>query len=196
VKRDDFVMAFITVVGSSATGFALAFMWKLGVKQEILVTFAGAIIGAAATIAGAAWLADRNRRIERDAESYLLAKELSKLLKNSLATQEVEPDTGRAWPEEYRPLLYRLAETSGNVHAILVEALAHGKALSFVHRVAVKRVQFAVNEYLRFWNDVNDERDLSPNDERNFPEVTADITHECKVAIAELNGTAPFADET
>jgi hypothetical protein len=187
-------MAFITVVGSSATGFALAFMWKLGVKQEILVTFTGAIIGAAATIAGAAWLADRNRRIERDAEASLLAKELSKLLKNSLATQEAELGREMAWSIEYRSLLDSLDEISGNVHAILVEALAHGKALSFVHRVAVRRVQFVINEYLQLREDVRAAGELAEHDERDFPEVTADITRECKVAVAELNGTAPLTD--
>ena len=195
MNRDDFVMASIIVVGSSATGFALAFILKVGVKQETLLALTGAIIGAAATIAGTAWLADRNRVIERDAEASLLAKEFSKLLKNSLAAQEAEPGADMAWPKEYLPLLRRLAETSGDVHAITVEALTHGNALSFIHRAAVRRVQFVIDEYLQFCSDANVEGDLEPWDERSYPQVTANITHECKVAIAKLNGTKPFADE-
>ena len=195
MKRNDLVLACVIAVGGAATGFALTFLVKFGVKQEALFALIGAIIGAAATIAGAAWLADRNRVVERDAEVSLLVNEYGKLLKEALAAQEVEPGAGMAWPEEYRPRLYQLAEAAGDMHAIAVEALAHGKALSFIHRAAVRRVQFVIGEYLQFWTDANAEDELPPWDERSFPEVTANIIHECRAAIAELNGTTPFADE-
>lgn len=188
-------MAWIIAVGGSATGFALTFMFKFGVKQEALFALIGAIIGATATIAGAAWLADRTRFAERDAEVSLLIDEFSKLLKKAVAAQEAEPGAGMAWPKEYRPRLLVLAEAAGVVHAIAGEALTHGKALSFIHRAAVRRVQFVIDEYLGFWTDANAEGELDPSDDRSYPEVTANITHECKVAIAELNGTIPFEDE-
>lgn len=195
MKRDDIVLAGVIAVGSSATAFALVFMVKLGLKQEPLFALVGALIGAASTIAGAAWLADRNRIVDRNAEVELLIKEYSKLLNAALTTQEAEPGTGMPWPKEYRPKLYKLAEIAGNVHAIADEALKHGKALSFIHRVAVQRVQFAINEYLQFWTDANAEGELEPWDERSFPALSADVSNECKVAIAELNGTTPFAEE-
>lgn len=170
-------------------------MVKFGVKQEPLFALVGALIGAAATVAGAAWVVDRNRASERDAEISLILGEFQKLLRKSLRAQEAEPGTGMPWPEEYRPSLSVLAEASGNVHAMCGEALSHAKALTFIHRVAVRRVQFAINEYLSFWTDANAEQELEPWDERSFPVVTAEITHECKVAIAELQGVVPFADE-
>jgi hypothetical protein len=194
VIRDDIVSAGVIAVGSSATAFALVFMVKLGVNQEPLFALVGALIGAAATVGGAAWLAGHNRNIERDAEVGLLIREYSKLLRQALAAKEFEPDTGLPWPEEYRPKLAKLAETAGNVHVIADVALKHGKALSFIHRAALQRVQFAINEYLQFWTDVHSEGELKPWDERSFPFATADIINECKIAIAELNGAIPIAD--
>lgn len=193
VKRDDLILAGVISIGAAATGFALVFMCRIGIKQESVFALVGALIGAAATIGGAAWLADRNRSLERDAEIELLATEFGKLLRASLAAQEAEPGTGMPWPEEYRPRLRNLAEIAGNVHAIATEALAHGKALSFIHRAAVRRVQFAIDCFLRFWTDANAEEDLHPLDERSFPETTGDVSHECQVAIAELKGATPFA---
>jgi hypothetical protein len=93
------------------------------------------------------------------------------------------------------PKLNKLAESASNVHAIAEEALKHAKALTFIHRAAVRRVQFAINGYLQFWTDVNGQGELEDWDDRSFPTVTAEISHECKIAIAELNGTIPFADE-
>jgi hypothetical protein len=195
MKRDELIQGGVIAVGSAATAVALVFMLKLGIKEESLFALLGALIGAAATIGGAAWLVDRDRIIEKDAEVALLIKEYSKLLTRAVAAQEAEPGSGMLWPTEYRPQLYRLAEVAGNVHAIAGEALNHGKALSFIHRAAIRRVQFVIDEYLRFYSDANAQGDLEPWDERSYPVVTADITHECKVAIAELNGTIPFADE-
>lgn len=185
----------VIAVGGAATGFALAFLLKFGIKQEPLFALIGALIGAATTIGGAAWLADRNRVVEREAEVRLLVREFSKLLKTALAARHVEPGTNMPWPKEYRPRLYSLADDAGHVHAIAGEALVHGKALSFVHRARIRRVQFAIDEFLRFWTDANAEDELPPWDERSFPEATASIIHESKVAIAELEGRTPFADE-
>jgi hypothetical protein len=195
VKSDDIIQAGVIAVGSAATGFALAFMINSGIKQEPLFALVGALIGAAATIGGAAWLANHNRVVERDAEVALLVEEYNRLLKAALAAQEAEPGLGMPWPKEYRPRLYKLAESAGNVHAIAEEALKHAKSLSFVHRAAVRRVQFAINGYLQFWTEANAQGDLDELDDRSYPIVTAEITHECKLAIAELNGTIPFADE-
>lgn len=195
VKRDDLILQGVIAVGAAATGFALAFMCRFGVKQESVFALVGALIGAVATIGGAAWLADRNRNLERDAEIELLVTEFGKLLRASLAVQEAEPGAGMPWPKEYRPRLRKLADTAGNVHAVAGEALAHGKALSFIHRAAVRRVQFVIDGFLEFWTDANAEGELHPMDERSFPETTGELSHECKVAIAEFNGTAPFANE-
>lgn len=195
MKRDDIVQICLIAIGAGATGFALSFMVIFGIKQEALFALVGAIIGVAATIGGAAWLADRSRVIERDAEISLLVAEYKELLEKAVSAQKAEPGTNMPWPKDYRPKLYVLAETAGDVHAIAQEALAHAKALSFVHRAAVRRVQFVIDEYLRFWTDANEEGELHPLDERNFPEVTAHIAHECKMAIAELEGSTPYASE-
>lgn len=195
VKRDDLILAAVIAGGAAATGFALAFMCRFDIKQESVFALVGALIGAAATIGGAAWLADRNRNLERDAEIALLATEFGKVLRASLAAQEMEPGPDMPWPEEYRPRLRNLAEIAGHVHAVAGEALSHGKALSFIHRAAVRRVRFVIDGFLQFWTDVNAEGELHPMDERSFPETTGELSHECKVAIAELNGTKPFADE-
>jgi len=195
VSRDDIVQAIVIAIGCAATSFALVFLIKLRIKQEALFALVGALIGATATVGGAAWLSDHNRAVERDAEVSLLLTEYQKLLNAASAAQEAEPGTEMPWPKEYRPLLYKLADTAGNVHAIAGEALVHGKALSFIHRAAIRKVQFAIDEYLRFWTDANAEEELHPMDERTFTIVTAEVTYQCKVAIAELNGLVPFADE-
>lgn len=182
--RDYIAQTAIITVGCAATSFALVFLIKFGIKQESLFALIGAVIGASATIGGAAWLADRNRVVDRETEAALLVEEYGKLLKEALAAQAKEPDAGMDWPEEYRPRLYTLAETAGDVHAIASEALLHAKAISFIHRAEVRRVQFAINEYLSFWTAA--QGDLDPMDERSFPSVTADIINECRLAIAQL----------
>ncbi|MDN4633155.1 hypothetical protein QCD71_16655 [Sphingomonas sp. PsM26] len=194
-KKDDLILAGVIAVGAAATGFALSFLCRFGIKQESVFALVGALIGAAATIGGAAWLADRNRNLERNAEITLLATEFGKLLRASLAAQEVEPGTNMVWSEVYRPRLHNLAEVADRVHAIAAEALAHGKALSFIHRAVVRRVQFANEGFLQFWTDVNAEGEPHPMDDRSFPKTTGYLSHECKVAIAELNRTTPFGDE-
>lgn len=191
MKKDELTLVGIIAVGAAATGFALAFMYRLGIKQESLF----ALIGASAAIGGAAWLADRNRNLDKDAEVTLLTSEFGKLLRASLAAQEAEPGTGMPWPKEYRSRLNILVNVATNVHAITGEALAHGRALSFIHRAAVRRVELALSQFLQFWEDANAEGELHPSDDRSYTETTGNISHECKVAIAELNGTTPFADE-
>ena len=194
--KDDFVQAVVIVFGTAAVSFALAFMFRIGIKQEALFALIGALIGAAATIGGAAWLAHHSRTLELNAEVTLLVKEYRKLLKAALAANDLEPGTNMPWPKGYRSSLYRLAETAGNTHAIAGEALAHGKFLTFIHRAAVRRVQFAIDEFLRLWTDSLAEKEEDLMDERTFPATSAEVIHECKVAIAELSGTTPFADET
>ncbi|MCW1432508.1 hypothetical protein [Novosphingobium sp. JCM 18896] len=183
----------VIAVGGAATGFALAFLMKFGIKQEPLFALVGALIGAATTIGGAAWLADRNRVIEREAEADLIVVEFQRLLKKALAAQEIEPGTNCPWPQEYRPRLDTLADDAGHAHAVAGEALTHGKALSFVHRARIRRVQFVINEFLGFWVDINSEKELPHWDERNFPDLTSDIVNECKITIAELKGKTPSA---
>lgn len=183
------VKAASIAIGGAATTFALVFMVVIGVQQDSLFAFIGALIGATATVGGAAWLTDYNRRVERDAEAALLTKEFRKLLDAAEAAQTSEPGQGMPWPDEYRPLLYTLAEKAGDVHAVAGEALTHGKALTFIHRAAVRRVGFAIDQYLQFWTDANAEGELHPMDERNFPDLTADVVKECKAAIGELAAT-------
>lgn len=195
MKRDDVILALVLAIGSAATGFALAFLARYGIKQESLFALIGALIGAAAAIGGAAWAADRSRALEQDAEARVLVEGYGRLLRAALAASEAEPGTNMPWPSEYRPSLYRLAEAAGDMHAIASEAFAHAKALTFVQRAAARRVQFAIDEFLRFWSDANAEAELEPFDERSFPTMTAELIHECKVTIAELKGVVPFADE-
>jgi hypothetical protein len=189
MSKDDIVQAVVIAIGCSATTFLLVFMMKMGVKQESLFALGGTLIGAASAIVGAAWLSDRNRNLEKDAEVSLLMNEYGKLLKKVVAVQTVEPATGATWPATYKPLLLELAEVAGGVRVVAEEALTTGKALTFVHRAAVRRVQFTIHEYLQLWSDSNAEVELDPQDERTFPGATAEIARECKLAIAELGGT-------
>jgi hypothetical protein len=195
VKKDDVIFVGVIVVGGAATGFALAYLALYGIKQESLFALIGALIGAAAAIGGAAWSADRSRALERDSEIAVLLKGSRRLLKVALAANAAEPGTNMPWPSGYRPSLLRLAEAAGVMHAIANEAFAHAKALSFVQRAAVRRLQYAIDEFLGFWTDANAEGELEPDDDRNFPAMTGALIHECKMTIAELKGAVPFADE-
>jgi uncharacterized membrane protein YgaE (UPF0421/DUF939 family) len=194
VKKGDFVQMGVVAVGSAATSFALAFMVKLGIKQESLFALVGALIGAAATVGGAAWLAERNRNYDRDSEVTLLTNEFRRLLIVANSTREAEPTTATAWSAEYRALVHRLAEEAGKVHAIAEEAIAHGKSLSFIHRTAVRTVKFAIDEYLTLYLDSNAEEVRLPLDERSFPIATSEIADRCQIAICELNRTKLIAE--
>lgn len=186
MKADDYILSATTALGGGATAFALAYLLRLGIGQDQVFALVGALVGASATVAGAAWLADRNRRLERDAEAKLMVAEYGRLLAAANAAQEVEPVAGGIWPPDYRPRIHHLVDVAGGVHAVAVEALVHARALSFVQRASVRRVQYAIDELLRFYTDANAEGDLDPMDERSYPDATADVVEEARAAIAAL----------
>ena len=188
MKLDNIIQLGAMTIGGAAAGFAFSALMKLGIRQDPLFALLGALIGACATVGGAAWLADRARAVERDAETSLLITECNNLLGKAVATQKSEPALNELWPKAYRPLLSQLSETAGDTRVILLEALAHARALNFVQRAALRRVEFAIEEYLQFWSDANAEGDLDPLDDRSFPGVTEEIIRECRGAIERLSG--------
>lgn len=191
MKADDHILAATTALGGGATAFALACLLRLGIGQDQVFALVGALVGASATVAGAAWLADRNRRLERDAEAELMVAEYGRVQSAANAAQEVEPVGGGVWPPDYRPRIHHLADVAGGVHAVAAEALVHARALSFVQRASVRRVQYAIDEFLSFYTNANAEGDLDPMDERSYPAATADIVDEVQAAIAALTGRGP-----
>lgn len=184
ITRDDFVKSVTVAVIAGCMFFSLCFMTHHGMKEESVFALVGALIGAAATVGGAAWIADYTHRGERRTEITLLTAEYNALLAAALAAQAVEPPAGGAWPAEYRPRLDTLAEAAGSMHAVAGEVLNHAKAISFQHRVAMRRVKFAIDEFLAFWTVNHNGEDLNPADERNFPVLTQQLIAECRSAIA------------
>ena len=130
MKADDYILSATTALAGGATAFALAYLLRLGIGQDQVFA-----------LAGAAWLADRNRRLERDVEAELMVAEYGRLLSAANPAQDVEPVGGGIWPPDYRPGIHHLADVAGGVRAVAAEVLVHARALSFVQRASVRRVQ-------------------------------------------------------
>lgn len=62
IQRDRLVEIGVFAMLSGISGAAIALLRVEGFKAEQIFALAGALIGAAATVGGAIWVADRNER--------------------------------------------------------------------------------------------------------------------------------------
>jgi hypothetical protein len=159
-------IAVFGLVGGTS-GAALGLLWRLGFSADNLFALGGAVIGAAATVAGAVWLTDRNAALSRNQEISIIAKECKALLSKTREVSALRTDDGE-WSAEYRAGLHELNAASVEVPAILDEALAHGKALDFRQRVKIKNAEKSIREMRNFYEYVFGQYDEDPLDERSW----------------------------
>lgn len=136
------------------SGASIGLLWIAGVKAEHIFSLAGAIIGAAAAVGGAAWLSDRNARIAHRREVDLLEAECTRI---KLAVDEAVtaimmdgelftvPISGPV-----REVAFGIKDTCAEFPALIQEALQQAKTLSFDQRAKLSSASGAVHSYLSF----------------------------------------------
>lgn len=173
-------------IAAGGTGAAIAALFNLGFKSGDVFAFSGALIGAAATVAGAAWLAEWSARAAHRREADQIIAESSPLLTATRVLLPKIPKDLGSWAE-FRPQLHELAEAARDVLAVLREALALARTLDFRERVALARAVAAVDSFQDFHSSVFSPEGEHPLDERSWPSEFREVEHRLAVLVAELS---------
>lgn len=154
--RDNAVEVAIFGVLGGVSGACIALLWVAGFKAEHVLALGGAIIGATATVAGAAWLSDRNSRIAHRNEVNVLIEKCAKLQE---ASRKFFSGSFALWdglevelsPDE------RLNHPSSTFRTeiddfipFVREALEHASTLSFEQRLRLKETAKLIGEMTEF----------------------------------------------
>lgn len=189
-QRDSAVQGLAVGAGAAAVGAAGMTLIKFGADQEAVLSFLGALFGAAATVAGAAWLSDRNAHAEQRAETDLLAEEIQIIHDLAAHALAQKPAVDGPWPEAYRSAIHALDMPLREIHSIIVEALDHGKRLTFRQRTRLRQMEAAAQGAWRFYSDcyLTDE-ELHPLDERTWEGTLENIISVSNRALSEIRRT-------
>lgn len=180
--RDKLVQ--VLVIGVTAGGIAGGFVGLIyaGFESEDVFAFAGAVVGAAATVGGAAWLADRSVARERREEQSLIREELEALNVVAGAAAAAVPNGG-AWTDQWRSSLNGMIDVARRACRFLDEVIGSAKTLNFHQREAVKLTRAAAERFVSFHNDVFSEGDLEPYDERTWASEIEPVVSETRAAL-------------
>lgn len=166
--RDRLVEMAVLGISASGTGAALAWFLKNGFKEDDVFAFFGALVGAAATVAGAIWVNDRADRTTHRREQSELLLEFQTLL--DLTNKSIALfSRDHPWPPEFKPSLHELSKGVRETPALLREALAQAKSLDFRERVKLLKVEEGIRRFDGFYEDVFSPDELDPMDERDWP---------------------------
>ncbi|WP_313393560.1 hypothetical protein [Sphingobium yanoikuyae] len=162
-------------IGIAAGGSGSAIGWFLmhGYKEEAVFSFLGAIVGAAATVAGAVWLADRTATSASAKERQILIDEctaLEPIIERSIAIYDADGRVTGAFKTSVRSLHRAALE----VPAIMREALARANTLDFRQRVKLIKAEGAILEFDQFFRDVFSHEGLDQMSDKTWTGV---LTH-------------------
>jgi len=189
-KWDDAIHGGWVGVGASAVAAACTALIKSGASQDALLSFLGALIGASATVAGAAWLADRNNRIEQQSELGLLIEEFESIRNRARQALSREPPRGGPWSDEYRQELKALGPPLEDAHSIATEALDTAKRLTFRQRTRLREMQATSEQVWNFYEYCFHSEDDDPFDERSWPDELSRLIKVADKALFELRRLA------
>lgn len=164
----------------------MALLIGTGVQSDDVFAFAGAIVGAAGTVAGTAWLSDRSRNATRREEQSVVREELVTLLEVSSAAERSAPDPNSdlPWHDNWKSNMHALADVGSGCNRFLAEVLDHAATLNFHQREAVKELRETIAAFLSFHSDVFDSNDeLPPWDDREWKSETAAVTVKTAAAL-------------
>lgn len=174
----------LLVIGVTAGGVAAGFITLIstGFKSEDVFAFAGAVVGAAATVAGAAWLADRSLTRERREEQSLIYEELDALHRVATAAAASNPKGGD-WTDQWRSSMNGMIDVARGSCRFLDEVIGSARTLDFHQREAVKLTREAAERFVSFHNDVFSEGELEPYDERTWASEIEPVVDETRSAL-------------
>lgn len=172
-------------VGAGGTGAALGWFLLHGYKEEAVFSFLGAVVGAAATVAGAVWLADRTASSASARERQILIDECSALMPIVRRSIDIYQADGQV-TGAFKVSVQSLYTASLEVPAIMREALARALTLDFRQRVKLLKAEGGLLGFDRFYQDVFTPGDLDPMDERSWIGTLSHMEDGLRELIAEL----------
>ncbi|MEJ8630619.1 hypothetical protein P0F65_13625 [Sphingomonas sp. I4] len=141
------------VAGGGTVGVLCFLKWK-DVPANDSLSFVGALIGAAGTVAGAAWLANMQQDRERRSEQQIILDAINNLhrqlgslvayLSSNSETAEMESERGRHL-NRFLSEFYADALRSSQ---LFQEVMQHARTLSFHQRQTVKALERELSKYL------------------------------------------------
>jgi hypothetical protein len=183
MSRDDLIQLFVLAVTASVTGAAFAALLNSGFKSEDVFAFSGAVVGAAGTVAGAAWLTDRSSTRERREEQTLVRAELLTLSDISHSASEAFPANG-LWTDNWRSAVHAMSDVAEGTGRFLDEVINYAKTLNFHQREEIKIVRTRINYFARFYGDVfGSPDDLDPMDERDWSSMIEGVLSSTRSAL-------------
>jgi hypothetical protein len=175
VKRDDVIQSVLVAITAAGFGSGMAILVNTGFKSDDVFAFGGAIVGAAGTVAGAAWLTDRAVTKEKREEQSLVRAELETVLSAAEKAYPLFPHD-EPWTDGWRAALHELVEVARGAQRFLEEVITHAKTLNFHQRESVKDARARIGFFVDFYNDVfSGPYDEDPMDERSWPGTIADM---------------------
>lgn len=184
--RDKFVELALLGVTAGGAGAAIVILINTGFKSEDVFAFSGALVGAAGTVAGAAWVADRTETKEQRKEQTLIRADLATLLDAADTALACYPN-GTAWTEEWRSSIYVLGDIASGTARFLDEVIGHARTLDFSQRETIKDARKEIGYFVGFYDDVfNNEEDLHPMDEREWPGMIKGMVTAAGMALGTL----------
>lgn len=169
--RDKITEFLLLGVTAGGTGAAIAILINSGFKSDDVFAFSGALVGAAGTVAGAAWLADRTARADRAGEQMLIASELRRLHNAVTAAQRAYQANATTGPLEYRRTLHAIGNIIEEAQTITREAIARARTLDFRQRAKVIYVDQSIDRFVSFYEDSFGEAELPPEDGRDWATI-------------------------
>lgn len=168
-QRDHLIEFSALGIAAGGTGAVLGMFYNLGFDSGDVFAFAGAMAGAAATVAGALWVADRRDRVAHQRETSILTEYCRPVLAKAneiVPLEEVAHDkaTYAVFFTELHALRGRLSE----LPAILKESLAHAHTLDLRERVKVQQAMNAIREFCAFYECCFELPEDDPMDERTW----------------------------
>jgi len=166
MTRDETIQALTVGLAAGGFGAGFALLLNSGFKSDDVFAFMGAVAGAAATVAGAMWLADRGDRAALERESRLLYDECADALKLTKTCLDLVPEKIEyPFPAAFQHALTAVIDRAAETRAILREAIARAEKLNFRQRVRVVRAESALDSFLTW---VWDDEPPHPLDERTY----------------------------
>jgi hypothetical protein len=184
--RDRITELALLAFTAGGTGAALAVLFNTGFQSDDMFAFSGALIGAAGTLAGAAWLNDRTAQRDKRQEQALIRPELDIILDVANLALTRHPGEGQ-WTGDWRSSIHALGDIARGAGRFLDEVISHARTLDFSQRETIKLARLELGYLVLFYDDVfNSGDELSPMDERTWPSMISDVISTTSAAKATL----------
>ena len=195
MTRDNVLQAVLVAVSAGLVGAGFAALINSGFKSDDVFAFAGALIGAAATVSGAVWLTDRTSRLERKAERDIIVDQLAQLRASAQQAEASYDFNDDGFTSEFITALHKTVELCKQVDAILKESAVYSKTFNFIQRARIAVSHIAIKSFISFYYDSFGPYDDDPQDERDWPTTLDYLSVTSEDALAAFGSTGGMVEK-